>query len=46
MPKDIQSKTGSAPIMRQGHTATNQFGTNPDVAKPKGRSESRDLNPK
>lgn len=46
MPKpSISSKTGSAPIVKVGHTASNQFGSNPD-AKVKGRSSSRDLSAK
>jgi hypothetical protein len=45
MPKTISSKTGNAPIVKVGHTASNQFGSNPDV-KTKGRSASRELSGK
>jgi hypothetical protein len=34
--------TGNAPIVKQGHTANNQHGTDPN-AKVKGRSSTRDL---
>lgn len=43
MPKPtMTAKTGNAPVVKTGHTASNQFGSNPDV-KVKGRSASRDL---
>lgn len=42
MPKDMTSKTGNAPIVRQGHTATNNHGSNPN-AKGKGQNTPRDL---
>lgn len=31
MPKGIQSKTGDAPITRQGHTATGNHGDDPNL---------------
>lgn len=43
--KKIQSKTGNATIVKQGHTTDRQFGSNPD-AKGKGRKPVTDLNPK
>jgi len=43
--KKIGSKTGSAPIQRQGHTTDGQHGSNPD-AKRKGNPSVRDLNAK
>jgi hypothetical protein len=46
MPREqISSKTGNAEqrIMRQGHTATNNHGSNPNL-KAKGRGEPRNLN--
>lgn len=46
MPKPtISSKTGNAKIVKTGHTASNQYGSNPDVTV-KGRSASRDLSGK
>lgn len=45
MPKPISSKTGSAPIMRQGHTATGNHGDDPN-AKGKGMKAVRDLKAK
>lgn len=45
MPKTIGSKTGSAPIIRQGHTATGNFGDDP-MAKGKGMKAVRDLKAK
>lgn len=35
----IRSKTGNAPLVKQGHTATDGFGANPD-AKRRGAGQS------
>lgn len=46
MPKPtISSKTGNAPVVKTGHTASNRFGSNPD-AKVRGSVTSRDLSAK
>lgn len=46
MPKPtLSAKTGSAPLRKTGHTASNRFGSNPD-AKVRGGSASRDLSAK
>ena len=38
---EIAGKTGNAPIIKQGHTTTGQFGNNPDA---KGQvREPRDI---
>lgn len=43
MPKEsYTSKTGNAPIIRQGHTATTKHGSDPNM-KGKGQSSPRDL---
>lgn len=43
MPRDrMTSKTGNAPIVRQGHTATTKHGSNPNM-KVKGQEKPRDL---
>lgn len=36
--------TGSAPLIKVGHTATDKFGTNPDVQQLGGKDQPRDLN--
>lgn len=48
MPKDtITSKTGSAPIKRQGQTAVNAFGANPSARSKGAAAEApRDLKAK
>lgn len=43
MPEQIKQKTGSAPIDRQGHTTTDQYGSRVD-AQPVARKKPRDLN--
>lgn len=43
--KKIQSKTGKATIVRQGHTTDRQYGSNPD-ARRRGKQDVTDLNPK
>lgn len=45
MPKQIQQKTGSAELMKQGHTTTEQYGHVVD-AKPTARKTPRDLSAK
>lgn len=46
MPKDtISSKTGNAPIVRQGHTATTKHGSDPNM-QVKGQRKPRDLKPR
>lgn len=46
MPKPtIESKTGNAQIVKTGHTASNQHGSDPNM-KVKGRSAVRELNVK
>lgn len=45
MPKPISSKTGSAPIIRSGHTASTKHGADPN-AKAVGRPTPRDLKAK
>lgn len=42
MPKVSTSNAKSAPIIRQGHTASGQHGTDP-MAKGKGQKSARDL---
>lgn len=42
MPRGMTGKTGSAPIVRQGHTATGNYGDDPN-AKGKGQKKPRDL---
>jgi hypothetical protein len=42
LPKDIQSNTGSAPIKKQGHTASGNHGTDPNM-KGRGIKPARDL---
>lgn len=42
MDPSIKSSTGSAPIIKQGHTADGRFGADPD-AKVKGETKARDL---
>lgn len=44
-PNQIPNATGSAPIVKQGHTTNGEFGSNPS-AQPKGRGSTRDLNVK
>lgn len=44
-PNQAITGTGNAPIKRQGQTATNQYGSDPN-AKVMGRSSVRDLNAK
>lgn len=38
----IKSKTGSAPVIKNGHTESGQFGAS-TTAQPKGRGKARDL---
>lgn len=47
MPKDgkMTGKTGSAQIIRQGHTASGNFGDDPNM-KGKGTKPARDLKAK
>ncbi len=45
MPKQMTSKPGSAPIVRQGHTATGNYGDDPN-ARGKGQKKPRDLKAK
>lgn len=42
MKNSIDQKTGNAEIKKVGHTASSQFGTNPN-AQPKGKSAPHDL---
>lgn len=42
-PNQMPNSTGSAPIVKQGHTSNGDFGSNP-TAKTKGRGSVRDLN--
>lgn len=42
MKEQITSKTGNAPIKRQGHTSDNRYGSNPD-ARVKGGGAVRDI---
>lgn len=44
-PNTAIRSTGSAPIVKQGHTSNNQHGSNVN-AKPLGRQSTRDLNVK
>lgn len=39
-------KTGSASIVKQGHTATTKYGSNPDAQVKGGRPTPRDLSAK
>lgn len=41
----FKSKTGNAPIVKQGHTATDAFGANPSATAKQGTSV-RDLSVK
>jgi hypothetical protein len=34
MPKKDVGKTGTAPIIKQGHTSSGRHGDNPDVKRP------------
>lgn len=38
------SGTGSAPIKKVGHTASKNYGSNPDATGPANRDKPRDLN--
>lgn len=38
----IKAKTGNAPLVKQGHTATNNYGSNPNAQR-KGTDSPRDL---
>lgn len=40
--KEMTQKTGSAPIVRQGHTSNSNYGSNP-TARGKGQNKPRDL---
>lgn len=40
--KEMTQKTGSAPIVRQGHTTNGNYGSNPN-AKGRGQNKPRDL---
>jgi hypothetical protein len=42
-PTQLPRGTGNAPIVKTGHTANDQHGSNVN-AKPKGRKSTRDLN--
>ena len=42
MKESITSKTGNAPIVRQGHTTDRAFGTDPN-ARMKGRTKPTDI---
>lgn len=45
MKEGYSSKTGNAPIIRQGHTATSKHGSDPNM-KVKGAQTPRDLKAK
>lgn len=45
MPGKITAKTGSAPVKKLGHTAGNQYGTNPNAKNTK-RQPHRELSAK
>jgi hypothetical protein len=44
-PSQAVTAPGKAPIVKQGQTTNNQYGSNPN-AQAKGRSGARDLNVK
>ena len=47
MPREnLSAKTGTAPIVKQGHTATNNHGTDPNFKGRTGSNRPRDLSVK
>lgn len=46
MPRETISKSGTAPIVKQGHTATNNHGTDPNFKGRTGNNKPRDLSVK